>query len=167
MSKNKTTDKFNLPKPIINEQSGNLQKTLPYNGNAVTEKSLSFSFACFDRTHELFNLGDNSSEGIIPGGWFLDLLDCFKSISNMTITQAQVSPHDLHRIQWEKTNTSPPQNGEQYEYWQFRINKSKGRVIGFKIDNIFYVVWLDPHHNLTNSEGYGKENFYKAERLRG
>ena len=49
---------------------------------------------------------------------------------------------------------------EQLEYWQFRINKGSGRVIGVKIDNIFYVVWLDPYHNLIDSEGYGKAQYY-------
>lgn len=29
------------------------------------------------------------------------------------------------------------------------------------IDGVFYVVWLDRHHNLTNSEGYGKAVYYK------
>ncbi|MCD8021451.1 MAG: hypothetical protein LUF30_00195 [Lachnospiraceae bacterium] len=29
------------------------------------------------------------------------------------------------------------------------------------IDGVFYVVWLDPHHNLTDSEGYGTVRYYK------
>ena len=32
-------------------------RTLPFNGSAVTDNKLSFSFSCFDRTHKLFNLG--------------------------------------------------------------------------------------------------------------
>jgi hypothetical protein len=80
----------------------------------------------------------------------------------MTSSELSVSTHDLHQIDWRHTNASPPISDEQCEYWQFRISKSKGRVIGFLIDGVFYVVWLDPHHNLTNSEGYGTENRYKA-----
>ena len=30
-----------------------MQKALPYNGSYATEKSFSFSFASFDRTHKL------------------------------------------------------------------------------------------------------------------
>ena len=45
---------------------------------------------------------------------------------------------------------------EQYEWWQFRISKSKGRVIGIFIENCFHIVWLDRYHNLTNSEGMEK-----------
>lgn len=137
------------------------RKTLPFNGKAVSEKSFSFSFACFDRQHELFNLGDTTPSGTLPANWFIDLLDCLKSVSNMNVSEMKSSLHDLHPIDWRKTNTSAPSEEAQLEYWQFRINKSKGRVIGFLIDGVFYIVWLDPHHNLTNSEGYGTATYYK------
>lgn len=154
------TKKFNLP--YVTKDTHKEKKCLPFNGNAVTEKSFSFSFACFDRTHELFNLGDSTSDGVVSGKWFLDFLDCLKSVSNKSIMELKNSLHDLHPINWSKTNTDPPDSNIQYEYWQFRINKSKGRIIGFLIDGIFYIVWLDPHHNLTDSEGYGGVNNYKA-----
>lgn len=135
---------------------------LPFNGKLVEKHSyFSFSFACFDRQHELFNLGDNSSDGTISGKWFLDLLDCLKSVNNMTISDLKKSMHKLHPIDFRKTNVHSPMSNSQLEYWQFRINKTKGRVIGFLIDGIFYVVWLDPHHNLTNSKGYGGVNKYR------
>ncbi len=153
------TKKFNLPK--VNEKLTQEKTTLPFNGNAVSEKSFSFSFSCFDRTHKLFNLGHNTSEGVVSGKWFLDLLDCLKSVCNKTIPELRESMHDLHPVDWSTANTREPDNSEQCEYWQFRLNKSKGRVIGFLIDSVFYVVWLDPHHNLTNSEGYGGVNKYK------
>ena len=138
------------------------KKTLPFNGKVVSEKSFSFSFACFDRSHKLFNLGDNTQTGTVSANWFIDFLDCLKSVSNMSIAEIKSSLHDLHPIDLSKTNTSAPAGGEQCEYWQFRINKSKGRVIGTLIEGVFYVIWLDPHHNLTNSEGYGTATYYKA-----
>lgn len=147
--------------PQVNEQIFNEKKTLPFNGRAVTEKSFSFSFACFDRSHKLFNLGDNTETGSVSGNWFIDLIDCFKSVSNMSIVEVKASMHDLHPVDWSNANASVPDGGEQWEFWQFRINKSKGRVIGFLIDGVFYVVWLDPHHNLTDSEGYGTVRYYK------
>ena len=148
--------------PSVDKRLTNEKITLPFNGNAVTEKSFSFSFACFDRTHELFNLGDNTAEGVVSGKWFIDLFDCFKSVNNKSIPELKVSIHDLHPVKWSTANATIPDNSEQCEYWQFRISKSKGRVIGFLIDGVFYVVWLDPHHNLTDSEGYGRINKYKA-----
>lgn len=146
-----------LPSPSIPKT---LPSQLPFNGSAITEKKFSFSFSCFDRSHELFNLGDNSRDGVISGHWFIDLLDCFKSVNNKTVSELKQSIHDLHPIDWAHTNTAPPSMSNQHEYWQFRINKSKGRVIGILIENVFYIVWLDPHHNLTDSEGYGKARYY-------
>lgn len=158
-NRRKTTDSIRLP--AITLKDGAVKKTLPFNGSAITEKRFSFSFACFDRSHDLFNLGGSSEDGTVGGRWFIDLLDCFKSVNNMDFSEVKTSLHDLHPIRWQSANAAPPNNSEQYEYWQFRINKSKGRVIGFIIDGIFYVVWLDPHHNLTDSEGYGSTDFYK------
>ena len=135
---------------------------LPYNGNAITEKSFAFSFACFDRSHKLFNLGDATPDGVVSGKWFLDMLDCLKTVSNKNISELRGTIYDLHPIDWSKANTSAPTGFEHLEYWQFRINKSRGRVIGFKIDNVFYIVWFDPHHNLTDSEGYGTATKYRA-----
>ena len=152
----KTTKIFNLPKAKVTIEQ---KRTLPFNGKAVTEESLSFSFACFDRSHKLFNLGDNN--GAVTGEWFVEMLDCFKSVSNMKFAEIKGSIHRMHPIDWNKTNTAAPVGSEQHEYWQFRINKSKGRVIGFRIGGVFYVVWLDPHHNLTNSKGYGVVNYYR------
>ena len=137
-------------------------RILPFNGNVVTDKMISFSFACFDRSHELFNLGGNTDDGVISGKWFVELLDCLKNVGNMTIPEMRQSKtHELHPIDWEHIkNTNPPKNSEQLEFWQFRISKSKGRVIGFILENVFYVVWLDPYHNLVDSEGYGTIKVY-------
>lgn len=148
------TNGYNLPAVKIPDD--NPLKTLPYNGNAVTEKSFSFSFACFDRSHELFNLGDNTADGVVSGKWFIDMLECLKGVCNKNISDLRHTMYDLHPVDWSKTNANAPKGFEQLEYWQFRINKSRGRVVGFKLDGVFYVVWLDPHHNLTDSEGYGK-----------
>lgn len=140
--------------PPVGKQILTPGRTLPFNGYAVSEKSLSFSFSCFDRSEPLFNLGSGDSEGVLSGRWFVDLLDCLKNVSNTTIPDLQTSMHDLHRINWKHTNVHQPANSVQYEYWQFRVSKSKGRVIGILIDRVFYLVWLDPHHNLTNCDGY-------------
>lgn len=162
MSKHKTTKHkdINLPQAIIPSKSGN-DGLLPFNGCAVKEGMFAFSFACFSQGHELFNLGGKAEDGTVGGRWFIELMNCLKSVSTKTISELRRSVHELHPIDWSATNTPPPNNNEQLEYWQFRINKSRGRVIGFLIDSVFYVVWLDPHHNLTNSEGYGGVDAFK------
>ena len=157
MTKNKK-----LPKPKL-EDLGNGRRSLPFTGSIANDKTLLFSFSSFDRMHKLFNLGGNSEDKTVGGQWFLKLLDCLKSVSSKSITElTSRSTHDLHPIDWSRTNTKPPAGYEQLEYWQFRIDKSSGRVIGVLINNVFYVVWLDPHHNLTDSEGYGTARKYSA-----
>ena len=159
MTKNKTKK---LPKPDIDNIADN-RRSLPFNGSLADDKRLLFSFVSFDRTHKLFNLGGNSADHTVGGQWFLKLLDSLKSISGKSVIELMNrSTHDLHPIDWRKTNTKPPVGYEQLEYWQFRIDKSSGRVIGVIVDNVFYVIWLDPYHNLTDSEGYGGVKKYSS-----
>lgn len=160
MSRIRTT-KNGINLPPVSIPTTNIT-TLPFNQSLIKGKSFSFSFACFERCHPLFNLGDSSPEGTLTGNWYIDLLDCFRSINHMTIQEAKVSTHDLHPVDWDSANVAKPAGSEQQEYWQFRISKSKGRIIGILIDSIFFVVWLDPHHNLVDSPGYGKAVYYHA-----
>lgn len=159
-TKKRKTINLSLPET---EAKYNTQIALPYNGIFATPKNFSFSFACFDRTHELFNLGDDRGpDGTISGAWFLSLLDCLKDVSNKRISDLRTSIHDLHPVDWEKANTRPPAGAEQLDFWQFRLNKSLGRVIGIKVESTFYIVWLDPHHNLTDSAHYETAKSYRA-----
>lgn len=163
MGKNTTNPtmpkKFNIPIPTTPSSSRQFQ--LPYQGTVVSDGGFSFSFAAFDRSHKLFNLGDDTERsGVVCGKWFIDLLDCLKNISKMTVSAMKTSMHDLHPVDWEKANATIPNDSKQCDYWQFRINKSKGRIIGVLTDSVFYVVWLDPHHNLSDSEGYGTTTYH-------
>lgn len=148
------TKKFCKPKKNTTNSARILTNTV----KCKNTRAFTFSFELFDRRHELFNLGSVNSN-TLNSAWYIDLLDCFKSVNSKTYAELKQSSHDLHGIDWKNTNAKCPY-GEQFDYYQFRINKSKGRVIGTIIDDVFYVIWLDPHHNLTNSEGYGKEKYY-------
>lgn len=148
------TKKFCKPK----KNSTNSARVLTNTVKNKNTRAFTFSFELFDRNHELFNLGSVNSN-TLDSAWYIDLLDCFKSVNSKTFAELKQSLHDLHGINWRNTNAKCP-GDEQLDYYQFRINKSKGRIIGTIVDDVFYVIWLDPHHNLTNSEGYGKENYY-------
>lgn len=141
------------------------EPTLPFNGKYIKDGQFTFSFSCFDRQHKLFNLGGKNKDNTVGGRWFLRLLDCLKSVSGKTIQELRNSTHDLHRVTWENTNVSCPVDSLQKEYWQFRIDKSHGRVIGILIDAVFYIVWLDPYHNLTDSEGYSGVKTFKQPQI--
>lgn len=92
--------------------------------------------------------------------WLYDFLNALKEFSSKTVTELIHSNLEFHPVNWDHANASPPRGYEQLEYWQFRISKSKGRVIGIKIDQIFYVVWIDAEHNLCDSEGHGTTRKY-------
>ena len=66
------TKLWKLPKPEDNKEPSK-EKSLPFDGSVLTSKHFSFSFACFDRSHKLFNLGSNTSDGVVSGKWFLIL----------------------------------------------------------------------------------------------
>ena len=83
------------------------------------------------------------------------MLDVLKEASKKTIQELKKPPFELHPVKWKNANTMRPKNSEQCEFWQFRISKSKGRIIGILIESVFYIVWLDLYHNLTDSDGYG------------
>lgn len=74
MSKDRQT-KFKLPVPKCTEVK---TEVFPHNGAKAEQNSLTFSFACFDRNHDLFNLGGDAEDKTVGGAWFLDLLDCLK-----------------------------------------------------------------------------------------
>ena len=132
--------------------------------NAKDKEKVTFSFDFLDRFHDLFNMGDNKNNPLeVEKGWFLDLLDCLNDVSKLTrIEFGANKKYDLHPINWKNANTNRPKGMEQYEWWQFRINKSKGRIIGIFIENCFHIVWLDRYHNLTNIEGYGGIDYYSV-----
>ena len=152
-----------LPQPQIDKFGNRRNISIPSPVQDEKNEYFKFCFDMFDREHPLFNLGNEPKHSkAISGEWFISLLDCLKEVSAIKIAELKKDTHDLHPVNWksENINTSKPAGHEQLEYWQFRINKGNGRVIGVKIDNKFYIVWLDPYHNLTNSNGYGKAKYY-------
>ena len=134
---------------------------LPFNSSVLRRDNFVFSFAYLDRTHKLFNLGaDRAQPKNMPEGWYLSLLDALKVICAKNINDLKDRPFEYHSVRWEHTNATKPENFQQHEFHQMRVSKSKGRIIGFSLPmqdvTVFFIVWLDPHHNLTDSEGYGK-----------
>lgn len=59
-----------------------------------------------------------------------------------------------HRHQWHTTTERLgfkhlTEEWDDHEAWQFQLSANKhGRVHGILVDEVFYVVWLDPEHRL-------------------
>lgn len=121
------------------------------------DRNVIFSWEFFDRNHELFNCGKVGPE------WFVDLMDVMKSISTMEFDKFKLhsgSPLRVHSHDWNRVVAKYPLNKkflEQIEQdtLQFAVSKANGRVHGFYVSNVFYIVWLDPHHNLYPMDRHG------------
>jgi hypothetical protein len=46
-------------------------------------------------------------------------------------------------------------------FYQISFGKSKGRAHGVLIGNVFYIIWLDPHHFLYHNRRYGIKRAFR------
>lgn len=123
-----------------------------------------FSFIYFNRSHDLFNCGNTKD------GWYIVLLDNLKEVSELSkneflFDQRYKNHYDSHQHDWDKVEHHYPLPEEMFEQvkdecWQFRLTSSQGRVHGFMVKNVFYIIWLDPHHNFYPDERFGGEKYY-------
>lgn len=125
----------------------------------MRREKLCFSFKFFDREIDEFNLGN------VCHSWYIILLDILKTVCDLNINELiqQRQHYDCHGHDWTKLKFKYKLDDgflDQVECLQFRLSKSKGRVNGFVIGNIFYIVWLDPHHNLYPDDRYGGVKCY-------
>lgn len=121
------------------------------------DRKINISFLFFNRKNPLFNLGE------IRDGWYLVFLDAIKDLSNITKKQlfsgeyrSTYKPHDYITYIDKLNYKEPLLLNEQYEGCQLRLRKSFGRIHGFFIENVYYIVYLDHNHNMYDSEGYEK-----------
>jgi len=110
-----------------------------------------FSFKHLDLVHPQFSIARQNA------AYLQSLLERLKALSSLRaqeLLSSRSSALRCHPIDW--TNTSEP-NGfahlnEQLRdipAMQFQVSSNAhGRVHGFFIDNVFFVVWLDPGHKL-------------------
>lgn len=119
----------------------------------VLDELVRFSFKFYDSDHATFNCHDQERE------YFWRLLGRIKDLSKEKIgSLTSVKPNSatrFHRIDFSNDRVSVKGFGipgwEEYneDAWQFSISTNKhGRVHGFLIVNVFYVVWLDADHKL-------------------
>lgn len=116
------------------------------------DESLKFSFKHLDLlSNEKFSIK------LCKEGYFDKFLNRLKDICGVSVSDFRTNRSRSlrsHPITWEETTEA---NGfmclnsqlRQSEAWQFEITSNEhGRVHGILIDDIFYVVWIDPCHKL-------------------
>ena len=120
---------------------------------AVLDDLLRFSFKFYDPDHVEFHCKDREVE------YFQKLLERIKELSRERVSSLTNRKADrtlrFHPIDFGEERVSQLGFGiggwEEYndDAWQFSLSKTEnGRVHGFLIENVFYIVWLDPRHRL-------------------
>ena len=133
-----------------------LDRVIPSNKDFDKEKAkVLFSFESLER-NEYFNLDGTCV------GWSSDLFEAMKKASSITMKDIHAglysgknSTFRIHRHDNAKPPCDVPHNISLEELWQIRISTNKGGIHGMFVDNVFYVLWLDPQHNLYPNENRG------------
>lgn len=126
--------------------------SIPHKGHS---DGILFSFASLER-NEYFNL-DGTCQN-----WASDLFNTMQLASQIDVRDVYAGrysgKHSTLRIHTHEKAKPPcpvPDNIPLDEFWQIRISKSKGGIHGTFVENIFYVIWFDPQHNLYPDENHG------------
>lgn len=119
------------------------------------DENIVFSFKAVER-NEYFNL-----DYTCPN-WSQELFLTMQTVSNINMKDVYAGKYSgkgstlrIHQHQNAKSPCDLPRSVSLEDMWQIRISKSKGGVHGVFYENIFYVIWFDPHHNLYPDERYG------------
>jgi hypothetical protein len=113
-------------------------------------QGISFSFKYFQDNHSKFACNDGEI------GYWLTLLGRLKALSGLTAQELLINRSSslrCHPIKWDDTSESGfglPNEEQLVDIpYQFSLSSNEhGRVHGFFIDQVFYIIWLDPHHRL-------------------
>jgi len=110
----------------------------------------SLSFKYFQANNDKFSIRNQDAK------YLQALLERLRDLSKLMVTEI-INNHSknirCHTIVWEETTEQCfgiPDEKQLVDtpYQLFEISLSQGRVHGFFIENIVYVVWLDPEHRL-------------------
>jgi hypothetical protein len=118
----------------------------------IDESILKFSFKYLDLGNPKFAISKCEQP------YFKKVLERFRDISSWKESEIRHNNSRAlrsHAIRWADT-TEPKgfahlENSQlrDLEGWQFEFSSNKhGRVHGFLLSSVFYVVWFDPNHNL-------------------
>ncbi|MCF6337724.1 MAG: hypothetical protein L3J84_07190 [Gammaproteobacteria bacterium] len=114
-------------------------------------ETIRFSFKHLALNHNKFSFEGKTHE------YFGKVFERLKNISSLTASEIfsnRSSSLRTHPINWDDTTektgfTHLNQQLRQIPAYQFQISSNEhGRVHGFILDNIFFVIWLDPEHRL-------------------
>lgn len=110
---------------------------------------IKFSFETLEKT-EYFNLDGTCAN------WSSDLFDMLKDVSGHTVADMVSGEYKRkYRVHNHEKAKLPSKLPAGVDCYQIRISSSKGGIHGVFSENIFYVIWLDPLHNMYPDDRYG------------
>jgi hypothetical protein len=129
--------------PIDKSQSGIKRQS-------VSSPRISFSCKYLDLEHRKFSINGRDFNYLSA---LLQRLKDLSSWQKLTLLTNGSKSLRCHPIDWDKVTESgfglPNEDELVDKPYQFQLSSNEhGRVHGFFIDEIFYVVWLDPEHKL-------------------
>ena len=151
------------PKPKISSKPSKIISETNIK-DAPTELHISYRYLCTNNKKYSLDLITDSREKISLYNAMINKLIEYSNIDDFkkSFSDRSYKKHNhIHPINWKD-----PQIKEQCftcldsnfmeqikdDCWQLGIDNHKFRVHGFFIENVFYIVWLDPNHNLYYSK---------------
>ena len=99
--------------------------------------------------------------------WSVDLFEMLKDVSSHSVVelmsggyQKKYRVHNHERV--KKIPSKLPEGVALKDCYQIRISTSKGGIHGVFYENVFYVIWLDPLHNMYPDDRFGGLRKVKA-----
>lgn len=139
-----------IPSPSLKSKTNIASPKLSSEYNKVV-----FSFEALDK-NEYFNLDVTCEK------WSNDLFETMKIVSNIDVQEIyngkyskSGSPLRIHQHANASAPCKIPNSLSLDDFWQIRISASKGGIHGRFVENVFYVIWFDPHHNLYPNKNFG------------
>lgn len=118
-------------------------------------QGISFSFKYYQDGHNKFSCYEKTA------AYWLTLIERLKALSGLSNQELLVNRSSTlrcHPIKWEDTSETgfglPGEEQLVDTPYQFSLSSNEhGRVHGFFIEQVFYVVWLDPDRLLYPAKG--------------
>lgn len=133
-------------------------KRIPYQNESRSyeNKNIVFSFEKLEK-NELFSI-----DRTCPS-WPATMLEMMKQCSTIKMKRVFSGEfsgrHSTLRIHDHRNAKIPscglPANVSLEDMYQIRFGTSSGGIHGIFYENVFYVIWLDPFHNLYPDEHHG------------
>ena len=141
-------NKKRIPKPSLTK---NTLIPKPNINASITNDKVVFSFTLLQWT-KYFNLS-----GTCPN-WSFDLFNMLRDISKISKIELINGKYKTYRVHNHENAHPPdplPKDIALKDCYQIRISTSKGGIHGIFSDNTFYIIWLDPLHNMYPDKRFG------------